>query len=65
MSMLADDVHRGPGFVAAAGGCGAAAHGLVANPNYFAVNAVFLKLRRHFGKCGGGIAFLARTSVDE
>jgi len=43
----------------------AAAHGLVANPNYFAVNSVFLKLRRHFRKCGGGIAFLARTSVDE
>ena len=34
-------------------------------PRYFTFYTVFLQLRRYFSQRGGGIAILARTSVDE
>ena len=37
----------------------------VADPHYFTFYTVFLQLRRYFSQRGGGIAILARTSVDE
>lgn len=37
----------------------------VADPRYFTFYTVSLQLRRYFSQRGGGIAILARTSVDE
>ena len=43
----------------------ASTYRFVADPHYFTFYTVFLQLRRYFSQSGGGIAILARTSVDE